>query len=90
MAHPSVLANKGAKGLDEAVRLLQKLLPEEQDPEVHDNLHRAQHDAVGHSDESFKVKVIAGAFARLFAAQQQQIDDLREAAPKRAKAAAPK
>jgi hypothetical protein len=79
MAHPSVLAKRGATELDEAVSILQELLPADEYPEVHDNLYRAQRDAVGRSDESFKVKVSAGAFARLFAAQQQQIDELRDA-----------
>jgi hypothetical protein len=48
--------NKGATELDEAVSLLQELLPEEQYPVVHDNLHRAHHDAVGRSDESGRDK----------------------------------
>jgi hypothetical protein len=42
MAHPSVLAKTAAIELDEAVSLLQELLPEEDYPQVHDNLFRAQ------------------------------------------------
>jgi hypothetical protein len=82
MAHPSVLvlAKTGAIELAEAVSLLQELLPADEYPEVHDNLHRAQRDVVGRSDESFKVKVLAGAFARLFAAQEQRIAALEAAA----------
>jgi hypothetical protein len=80
MAHPSVLAKTGAIELDTAANTLQELLPEEQYPEVHDNLRRAQHDAVGRSDGFFKVKVLAGAFARPLAAQEVRIRELEEAA----------
>jgi hypothetical protein len=52
MAHPSVLSKTAAMELEGAVSLLQELLPEDQYPEVHNNLHRAHHDAVGRSDES--------------------------------------
>jgi hypothetical protein len=80
MAHPSVLKKTVAIELDGAVSLLQELLPEEDYPEVHDNLRRAQHDVVGLVAASFKVKVLAGAFARLLAAQEARIRELEEAA----------
>jgi hypothetical protein len=79
VASHAYLRKLAALELDSALSTLRELLDEEDYPQVHENLYRTQHDAVGRGDEDFKIKVLAGAYARLFAAQQKQIDELREA-----------
>ena len=84
-AHPSVLAKIGATELDEAVQILEGLLPADSYPEVHENLFRARRDAIGRSDFDYQIRVLAGAFARLLAEQDHRISELEAKTAKRSK-----
>jgi hypothetical protein len=87
MAHPSVLAKTGAIERDEAVRILQELLPADEYPDVHDNILAAQRDVVGRSDPGFQLAVLVGAMARIIEAQDARIREIEAALPRREKGA---
>jgi hypothetical protein len=65
-----------------ALEVLDELLPEDSPSRV--SLEAAQHDVVASKEWEFQVNTLVGALARVVAAQQEQIAELREAVPKRA------